>query len=297
MNNFWTDIKYKLFNSGSKLGLLIGINVFVFLLINIPSVLEQLFVTGLGAQGIIKSYAFEYLAMPASLPKLLARFWTPVTYMFMHDGIFHILFYMLWLYWLGQLFEEYLGQKKTIFLYLAGGLSGALFYLAGFNLIPAFAHSPEALAMPIVGASAAVMAIVISTATLLPDYELYLMFIGPVKLKWIAIFYVVIDFLGIAGPNAGGELAHLGGALFGFIYMKQLQRGNNLGAILSGAFAPKPKIKVVSNNSGYQRSRKTVHIAPDQDEIDRILDKISQSGYESLTKTEKETLFRASKND
>jgi membrane associated rhomboid family serine protease len=297
MNTTWQDIRYKILHSGSKINLLIGINVAVFLLINVPAILEQLFITGFSQPSLIKTYSVEYLDMVASLPKLATRFWTPLTYMFMHDGVFHILFNMLWLYWLGQIFEEYLGNKKTIGLYIAGGLAGAAAYIAAFNLIPAFTQTPEVLQIPILGASASVMAIVVATATLLPNYTIFLMFLGPVKLKWIAIFYVVLDFLSIAGPNAGGEIAHLGGALAGFIYIKQLQRGNNLGESFSNVFKTSPKIKVVSKNANYQKAGRSGNSAPQQDEIDRILDKISQTGYDSLNKSEKETLFRASNND
>lgn len=297
MNTTWQNIRYKLLHSGSKLNLLIGINVLVFLLINIPAIFEQLFVTGLSQPSVILSYAYDYLAMPAYLPKLLTRFWTPVSYMFLHQGIFHILFNMLWLYWMGQLFEEYLGTKRVVGLYIMGGLMGAVFYLAAFNLIPAFSHSEALPLTTVAGASASVMAIVVATATLLPDYTIFLMFLGPVKLKWVALFYIVFDFLSIAGPNAGGEIAHLGGALMGFIYVKQLQRGNNISDSINNLFKSSPKIKVVSSNPGYQRSGRNANSYPQQEEIDRILDKISQSGYDSLNKNEKEILFRASNKD
>ncbi len=297
MNSTWDDLRYKLFHSGSKLALLIGINVLGFLLINIPAIFEQLFVTGFNQPSVIVNYANEYLAMPAYLPKLLIRFWTPFTYMFLHQGIFHILFNMLWLYWMGQLFEEYLGTKRTVGLYLFGGLAGAAFFLISFNLIPAFSHSDALRYITISGASAGVMAIVVATATLLPDHTIFLMFLGPVKLKWVALFYVIFDFLSIAGPNAGGEIAHLGGAFAGYIYIRQLQRGTNLGESFAQAFRPKSKIKVVSTNAAYQRKNKNTRNVPEQEEIDRILDKISQTGYDSLNKTEKETLFRASNND
>jgi hypothetical protein len=210
--------------------------------------------------------------------------------MFMHAGFFHILFNMLWLYWLGQIFEEYLGNKRTIGLYILGGLSGALFYLLAYNFLPAFAGA--AYGSTVVGASASVMAIIIATATLLPDYSISLMFIGPVKLKWIAIIYVIVDFISIVGPNAGGEVAHIGGALFGFIYIKQLQRGNDWIGAIRGIFKSRTKLKVASKNSDRNSNSK-----PRQEEIDRILDKISQTGYESLNKQEKEILFRASKDN
>jgi membrane associated rhomboid family serine protease len=288
MNTLWRDIRYKMLHSGSKLGVLMGINIIVYLLIAGSSVFELLFFRS----SHIAAFSDEYLQLPANLKVLATHFWTPVTYMFMHAGVFHILFNMLWLYWMGQIFEEYLGNKRTITVYILGGLAGGLFFVAGFNLIPYFAAA-NFQGITVVGASASVMAIVVATATLLPDYEIYLMFLGPVKLKWLAVFYVVIDFLGIVGPNAGGEMAHLGGALMGFIYIRQLKKGRDWTKPLNNIFTPKQKIKVVAGGSSVDNSRS----APRQEEVDRILDKISQSGYDSLNKQEKETLFRASNND
>jgi membrane associated rhomboid family serine protease len=289
MSTIWQEIRSKLLYSGSKIGLLIGINVAVYLVVAIGGVFEFLFFQ---SRGVIDSYATEYLALTTYLPHLAARIWTPLTYMFVHAGFFHILFNMLWLYWMGQIFEEYLGTRRIVGLYILGGLAGALFVIAAFNLIPVFAG--EGL-VPIVGASASVMAIVVATATLLPNYTIYLMFLGPVKLKWLAIAYVLIDFIGIAGANAGGEIAHLGGALMGFIYIKQLQRGNDWNRPFNRAFESSNRVKVVYRNTatGYNQ-RTPVNGYPAQDEIDRILDKISHSGYKSLSKQEKETLQRAS---
>ncbi len=155
--------------SGSKLNLLIGINVIIFLVIYIPAVLEQVLFSGFGHSAII-AYSDEYLKLPSYLPKLLTRFWTPLTYMFMHEGVFHIFFNMLWLYWFGQIFEEYLGNKRIIGLYLLGGCAGALFFVAAYNLLPAFAQSVLVVNSSVIGASASVMAIIIGTATLLPNY-------------------------------------------------------------------------------------------------------------------------------
>jgi membrane associated rhomboid family serine protease len=287
MSTLWKDIRYKMLQSGSKLGLLIGINVLIFLLIGIPSVFEQWFFRST----YIGAFADEYLQLPANIRTLGMHFWTPITYMFMHAGVMHILFNMLWLYWMGQILEEYAGNKHTLTLYLLGGLAGALFFVAGLNLIPLFANS-GAMGATVVGASASVMAVVIATATLLPDYDIYLMFLGPVKLKWLALGYIIIDLLGTVGPNAGGEIAHLGGALMGYIYIKQLNRGNDWSKPLNNIFASKSKIKVVAGGAAESKNTK-----PRQDEVDRILDKISQSGYDSLNKQEKETLFRASNND
>jgi membrane associated rhomboid family serine protease len=284
--NTWQQIQHKMLRSGSRVNLLIGINVFVFLLVNVAGVIDRL----VFQSNFIDYYSGELLLLPSFLPRLAAHFWTPFTYMFMHAGIFHILFNMLWLYWFGQIFEEYLGNKRTIGLYLFGGLTGAIFFVAAYNIFPFFA---TALAgSTVVGASASVMAIIVATATLLPDHSLNLILIGPVKLKWIALFYVIIDFLSIAGPNAGGEFAHLGGALFGFIYIKQLKRGHDWIGGIAGIFRKRSKMKVVSRNSDRNTGGK-----PRQDEIDRILDKITDSGYESLSKQEKEILSRASKDN
>jgi len=284
--NTWQQIQYKMLRSGSRVNLLIGINVFIFLLVNVAGVIDKL----VFQSSLIDYYSDELLLLPAFLPRLANHFWTPFTYMFMHAGVFHILFNMLWLYWIGQIFEEYLGNKRTIGVYLFGGLTGAIFFIAAYNIFPFFA--PVLAGGTVVGASASVMAIIVATATLLPDYSISLILIGPVKLKWIALFYVIIDFLSIAGPNAGGEFAHLGGALFGFIYIKQLQRGNDWIGAITGIFRKRSKMKVASGNSDKNTGGK-----PRQDEIDRILDKITESGYESLNKQERETLSRASKDN
>ncbi|MDF2431043.1 MAG: hypothetical protein JWP44_674 [Mucilaginibacter sp.] len=288
MSTLWQNIQYKMLRSGSKLNLLIGINIIVFLLVNVSNTLGKfLFNTG-----IIGLYSDEYLLLPPYLPKLLTHFWTPVTYMFMHAGIFHILFNMLWLYWFGQIFEEYLGNKRTLGLYLMGGLAGACLFVLCYNTLPFFTSSPGALNAPLVGASASVMAIMVATATLLPNYTLPLILIGPVKLKWLVLFFIVIDFLGIVGPNAGGEIAHLGGALIGFIYIKQLQNGHDWITATTNLFKSKSKLKVASKNTSRNSPGR-----PRQEEIDLILDKISRSGYDSLTRQEKEILFRASNNE
>ncbi len=286
--SIWQDIQYKTLRSGSKLNLLIGINIAVFLAIGIPGALEYLFL----GSNLVDSYTTDYLSLPAYLPKLLNRFWTPLTYMFMHAGIFHILFNMLWLYWFGQIFEEYLGKKRTLGIYILGGLAGAFLFILAFNTIPAFTHIHAAYRSTMVGASASVMAVIVATATLLPDYTIPLIFIGPVRLKWLALFFVVIDFLGITGLNAGGEISHLGGALFGYVYIVQLQKGNDWIGNIGKLFKARSKLKIAVKNISKKPS---AH--PRQEDVDLILDKISRTGYDSLSKQEKEILFRASNNE
>jgi membrane associated rhomboid family serine protease len=282
---FWQNIQYKMFKSGTKLYLLIGINVAVFLLFGVLSVIEKLTLR----TNNVTAFSYEYLAMSAYLPKLLVRFWTPLTYMFMHADFWHVLFNMMWLFWMGQIFEEFLGNKRLLGVYLLGGAAGAIFFIAGYNLFPLFSQSNALVASNIVGASACVMAVTAGAATIAPDYTIMLFGVIPVKLKWIAIIYAVLGFLGMVGGNAGGQMAHLGGLIFGFVYVKQVKNGRDMVAALSGLFKPKSKLKVASTNRD-----KMPNGTPRQDEIDRILDKISTRGYDNLSKQEKETLFRAS---
>lgn len=285
---FWQNIYYRVFKSGSKLYMLIGINVIVFLAIGAASVLENLVLNS----DNVYQLAYGYLTLPSYLPRLAAHFWTPLTYMFMHADFFHLLFNMLWLYWLGQIFEEFLGDRRILGLYLMGGLAGALFFVGSYNLFPMFTQNGIYVGASVVGASASVMAIIAAAATITPNYEIMLFGILPIKLKWIAVFYVATGFWGIKGPNAGGEIAHLGGALMGFLYVKQLQRGNDWIAGIANLFKFKKrsKLKVASTNRNI-----VTDDAPRQEEIDRILDKISTTGYDNLSKQEKDTLFRASK--
>jgi len=274
--------------SDSKIPLLIGINVIVYLVINVFGVIEaQVF-----NSENIAFFSQKYLLLTANLHLLPARFWTPITYMFMHAGVLHILFNMLMLFWFGTIFEDFLGKKRTLGLYFLGGLAGGALYILCYNTLPFFTREGAAASSTLVGASASVMAIIAATATQLPDYSISVIFIGPVKLKWLVLFMLALDFLGTIGPNAGGEIAHLGGALIGFIYIKQLQKGNDWIGSIAGLFRAKPKLKVVSKNSFGKSAGK-----PRQEEIDLILDKISQSGYDSLSKQEKEVLFRASSNE
>jgi membrane associated rhomboid family serine protease len=284
--NFWQNIYYKMFKSGSKLYLLIGINVVVFLVFGVLTVFEKLILR----TDNVTAYTYDYLALPAYLPKLLVRFYTPVTYMFMHADFWHLLFNMLWLYWMGQIFEEFLGNKRILGLYLLGGLTGAVIFIGGYNLFPLFSQTNALLTTNLVGSSACVMAVTAGAATIAPDYTIMLFGFVPVKIKWIAIFYAVLGFFGMVGSNAGGEMAHLGGALFGFVYVRQLKNGRDMIGAIAGLFKSKPKLKVASTNRD-----KAASDTPRQDEIDRILDKISTDGYDNLSKQEKETLFRASK--
>ncbi|GAC1367903.1 MAG: rhomboid family intramembrane serine protease [Hymenobacter sp.] len=245
--------------------------------------------------------------LSSALPVLLRHPWTVLTYAFTHEGFFHILFNMLNLYWFGQLVREYLGDRRLVSLYVLGALAGAAVFLLSYNLIPAF---QPAVGSPMVGASAAVTAIIVAGATLLPDYTFMLILVGPVKIKWIAAVVVLISLAGVNGGNPGGEIAHLGGALLGFVFIKQLQAGRDLGRPVqavgnwfSNLATRRPAMRVSSTTrrpepvaaaSASAGKKPTGPGQPLQDEIDTILDKISRSGYESLSKEEKQKLFRAS---
>lgn len=279
---------------------LIIVNLAAFVLMGVVMVITN--VSGLGDWWTI---AHEQFQIPARFSEFVTRPWTLITYMFMHDltGILHILFNMLILYWFGKLFVEYLGSDKLIAIYLLGGVAGGVAYLLAYNTIPYFVAQATEYRIAMVGASASVNAIVVATATLLPNYTFFLLFIGPVRIKYIAAVIVFLSFLGTVGSNAGGNIAHLGGALMGFIYMKQLQSGINWGGWITvtldwfkDLFKEKPKVKVSYRKEKSPRSKPpSEKAAYTQEEIDRILDKISEGGYESLTKDEKEKLFNASK--
>ncbi len=281
------------FRKGSSLTRLIYINVAVFLLVSVVSIIGFLI-----KNQELTMKAVNIFAIPASLKILLVRPWTIVTYMFTHKDILHILFNMLWLYWFGVIFLEYLDQKKLVAVYILGGISGAIVYIGAFNVFPVFRDAVEESVA--IGASASVMAIVIAIASYVPNYSVNLLLFGRVKIKYLAlvifIFTSVMDF----SVNSGGKLAHIGGALFGYVYTVNLKKGTDLGKGLMGIihffttlFKPREKIRVTYKKpvSDYEYNRTK---AEHQEQINKILDKISKGGYDSLTKEEKDLLFRES---
>lgn len=281
--SIFSDLYYKVFKSGNPLFLFIGINVLVFLLVQLVKLVEFLMTGSKAASEWINLQ----LSMPAALVPLLYKFWTPLTYMFAHTGLFHILFNLLWLYWLGRIFLDFLNNRQFIFTYLAGGLAGAALFIIAYNVFPVFQSSlPNAV---LIGSSASVMAVVAATATLLPDYTIRLLLLGDVRLKYLALVYFVIDLIGIAGANPGGSIAHIGGAILGFLYIKQLRNGDDWSKI----FRKKRKLTIVQKHNPTAKLTRL----PDQEVIDQILDKISKSGYDSLSSKEKEQLFKASNKE
>ncbi|MBC6426001.1 MAG: rhomboid family intramembrane serine protease, partial [Ekhidna sp.] len=173
-------------------------------------------------------YIRSWLGMPSHFASLITKPWTLVTHAFVHEGFFHILFNMLWFYWFGRIIQEFLGSDKVIAVFTMGILGGILAFLGAYNIIPQF--NEVARTATIVGASAGVTAAVIGAAVYFPNYTMFLMFIGPVKIKYIALVSVFLSLIGTRGTiNPGGEFAHLGGALMGWLYMSQLKQGNDIG--------------------------------------------------------------------
>ena len=291
---FWYNLKNAFNHKDNGLYKIMAINILLYFIFMVLRV----FLTLGGAEGVYREM-LSYLMMPASIPYFISQPWTIFTYMFLHEGFFHILFNMLFLYWFGLLINEFLGSRKLVNLYILGGLTGGLFYLLIYNVAPYFNDQLDGALM--LGASAGVYAIVVGAATLSPNTEFHLILLGPVKIKYIAIFYVLVAFANSSGSNAGGELAHLGGAALGFLYILQLQKGRDLGYpvqvvgnFFEKLFSQKPKVKVsyrkpVRESHSSEPVRK-VDVST-QEEIDKILDKIAEKGYENLTKEEKRKLF------
>lgn len=270
---------------------LIIINVAIFLLYHIIHLFFYLFAAG------DKFNLYYWLAAPTNLQTLLTRPWTLFTYMFFHKDFLHLLFNMLWLYWFGRIFRSYFDQRVLVNVYILGGLSGVAFYILSYNIFPVFADIRHA--STIIGASAGVLAVVMAISCYVPKYTINLLFLGPVKLIYIALFSVALDIISISmSGNAGGHIAHLGGALFGYLFATNIQKGKDITAWFSklcrgvgGVFRKKPRMKVSYKRPPTDDWEYNKQKNMNQQEIDRILDKISKGGYDSLTREEKETLF------
>jgi len=279
-------LKYKLANPLFKL---IYINLLVFILVQICHTSSFLF----------QSALFDliyWLGMPSDLSYLLLKPWTFITYMFTHSGLMHILFNLIWLYFSGQIFLQYFNKQKLFSLYILGGITGGLAYLIAYNLLPVFSEQSSQL----IGASAAVLAILFAVATYVPNYRVNLLFFGLIPIKYLAIASVLIDIISIPKGNAGGHIAHLGGALIGIYFILKWKKGKDITSSIDGVMSSflnlfkKKHLKTV-----YKRPKTDDEYRSDKAErsvkIDTILDKISKSGYDSLTEKEKEYLFKNSK--
>jgi membrane associated rhomboid family serine protease len=229
----------------------------------------------------------EQISLSSSFSEFSRKPWTFLTYFFVHVDLMHVVFNMLFLYWFGQILQDFLGQTKTIQLYFIGGLAGAVAYIVALNTIPFFKNQGP---MFLMGASAGVYAIVTAAATMRPNYTVHLFLIGPVAIKYISAFYVVWSMLESIGSNGGGNIAHLGGALVGVLFALNSKR----------AIVPSQKIEKVLTYVTVA-AQKSAGIAStevvDEEELNQILDKISKSGFDSLSKIEKKRLFQASQKN
>lgn len=283
------------FRKGTVLNKLIYANVGIFLLVQLVHI------------GIVLSNAPEayesflrLLAVPSDLGTLKVRFWTLFTYMFFHKDFFHILFNMLLFFWFGRLFMAELGEKKLLGIYLLGGLAGAILYIAAYNLFPFF--DPVVGQSIALGASASVIAVVMAVSVYVPERRMHLVFIGPVKIIYVALFFFIISSVVDFTVNTGGKIAHMGGALVGVLFALNYKQGKDItrgfdrlmDRIVSWFKPGRKKMKVTHRRpvSDLEYNKRKVE---EQKEIDRILDKISKAGYDSLTKSEKEMLFKMKK--
>ena len=252
-------------------------------------------------QGIIGLFYGDvayWFAMPSTWQLLIYKPWTLVTYNFYHQGVLHFFFNVLNLYWFGKIFLIYFNEKKLLNLYLLGGIIGGVLFFIVYNAFPARFHSNS-----LIGASASIMAIIIAVAVYAPNFKVYMVFLGEVKLIYIGLFSFILSLILINSENAGGNIAHVGGAIFGYLWVKQYRRGVDLTGGFSrfldffASLFKRRKMKVIHNQPPKNDLDYNKMKVANQQEIDRILDKISKGGYDSLTKAEKEALFNFTKNN
>ena len=304
MSQIWNDIRNSIRSGNTLIGLIVA-NVVVFVSLNLIMVLAEIFFR-IKLDDLVR----DYLALPSNLYKIPFRAYTLITYAFMHQDIWHIFFNMIFMYWFGQIIQEYVGQRRLLALYFLGALAGAIAFVAGFNLIPAYSGFAERATL--LGASGAVYAIVVGAATLAPNYQVNLLFLGPVRIVYIAAFYILLSFMELRSSNSGGNLAHLGGALIGYLFITQLRNGNDWGRPINAiadwlsdlgrkrknmrvTYSAPRKEAVTAGRIG-SRTAPTSEF-PDQAEIDALLDKVNAVGYDKLTTEEKQKLFKASQRE
>jgi membrane associated rhomboid family serine protease len=287
------DIKSS-FDYGNMIVKLIIINIAVFV---ITALLNAFFPMFYG------NHILPYLAIPGDLLTLLYRPWTIITHMFLHGGLWHLISNMLILYWFGNIAGDLLGDRKILPVYIIGGLVGALFYVLSYQFLPNI--GPYAL-----GASAAVLAIVFTAVATAPDYVVSLILIGDVRIKFIGLVILFLDIIGTqSNVNSGGHIAHLGGTLFGFLFVYLLRNGTDLSLYFNNFIdfitfkkkeTPRRKTTLKVAHRAENLQQKPVRTQQTKTDIsvrvDEILDKIKQKGYDSLTDEEKEVLYHASKN-
>jgi membrane associated rhomboid family serine protease len=291
----------RFFRTGAILPRLILINAGVWLAIGIMKVFSFLFKV---PDSTLTSVIVDFLALPADTSQLMFRPWTLFTYMFLHIDFFHLLFNMLWLFWFGKIFLEFMNSRQLLIIYILGGISGGLLYILFYNIFPVFEKSLE-LSVAL-GASASVMALVTAISLYVPGYTVHLFLLGRIRIFFIALFLFILDFYMIRSNNSGGHIAHIGGALFGLFYILISRKGMNFKGVwnfksLNRFFSrfSRKKLRVEYSNPRNTGSRP---LSDDeynalkverQRKTDDLLERIKKSGYESLSKEEKDFLFKA----
>ena len=287
---------------------LILFNTIVFVAVQVIYVILWLFQIGntVGFQGIPVPLHWYWLGAPADLGNLIFKPWTVITYMFVHASFWHLFMNMLVLFFSGRIFREYLGTSRMLSTYIYGGVVGYVLYMLAYNFFPIFSQGvSEAI---LVGASAGVVAVLIAVTAYTPNFTVRLFFTGfEVKLKYLAAFLIVLDIISIKSSNPGGHIAHLGGALYGFYFARQYRKGvdhsrafNSFVKRVTGYFMKSRTHLNVSHSArrNYKSDEEyNYEKKANQQQMDEILDKISKSGYESLSKEEKAVLFKFGKKD
>jgi len=296
--NFLDDIKNP-FRRGNTLVQLMLINAIVFLSLVLTGAILSFFPEG----NVINKAINDNVLLIAPIKEFIWKPWTLLTYGFTHYSFWHLLFNMLTLYWFGTLVQEFIGSRKLMNIYIIGGILSGLIYIGIYNLL-SLTPQVNNINSTVLGASAAVCAVMFAAVTLLPEYEFYFFGLFLIKIKYIAWFFLLLSFI---VPSSG--ISHLGGALAGYSYIYLLRKGIDLGSPIetigdwwSNLWRPKPKMKIPQrkysestvSSKGISNTNLDPNYFPDQDEVDAILDKIGKSGYESLTKEEKQKLYRAS---
>jgi len=286
----------------NPLVLLIIINMVVFVLFQFISVFY--FFSFPKEVAVTKFYHDFYLnlALPASFNGFIHKPWTIITYMFYHQGLWHIIGNMLWLWMFGFIFHDITGNKKIIPLFIYGALGGAIAFMLAYN----FAPSLKAIDANMVGASAGIMAIVVASTILAPGYRIFPMIAGGIPLWILTLIYLVMDLAMIQESNTGGHIAHLAGGFTGFLFIYFLRRGidwstglNNFFEWVNNLFNPDKPKRHIKEELFYKKDKQPFLKKPNltQQRVDEILDKINQHGYQSLTEEEKELLHKASKEE
>ncbi len=273
------------FNYGNMVVKLLIINIGVFVVTAL---------IGAFAPGFYHTSILPYLAMPGDVSTLMYRPWTLLTHMFLHQGVWHLAGNMIILYWMGNIAGDLLGDRKILPVYIMGGLVGAIFYLISYQLMPSIGSYA-------LGASAAALAVTFMAVAIAPDYIVHLILVGAVKIKYIGLAIFLLDIIGSAGSaNAGGHLAHLGGTLFGLLFVGLLRNGTDLSAIFykkdTSSRRKNPNLRIAHKSENNRKTQSQTKTSDSISEVDRILEKIKRQGYESLTDEEKEVLYKASKS-